>query len=146
MDYISFIGIEKLQITGSGLADNLNASSITGSAIMNGGAGNDSLTGTFAADSVAGGTGERAYRHGLIGAAEIDTLTGGTGNDVFVLGTTYVRLYDDNATGGGTAGYALITDFTAGDKLQLKGTAAQYFRVSRPPVCPPAPPSSTTAT
>ncbi len=57
-----------------------------------------------------------------------DTLTGGQGADLFVLGTTAGRLYDDGDRG--RIDYALITDFTPdgqGDRLQLNGTASQYL-------------------
>jgi len=133
VDSIGFLGFEKLQITGSNLADNLNAASITGPVVFNGGAGNDSITGGTSADAVTGSSGDDILSGtSYNGAAEIDTLTGGTGNDVFILGTASVRLYDDNATGSGTQGYALITDFTAGDKLQLRGTVGQYFLGTSP--------------
>ena len=85
-------------------------------------AGNDKLLGGGGNDILLGASTAAPF-----GAAEIDTLTGGAGNDVFKLGVAAGRLYDDNnAATAGLAGYALVTDFTAGDKLQLKGAVAQY--------------------
>ncbi|MGZ5511943.1 MAG: hypothetical protein ACXWG7_00995, partial [Chthoniobacterales bacterium] len=77
--------------------------------------GNDTLNGDGSANR---GTGQR------------DTLTGGAGGDLFVLGTSSGRFYDDNNSGtDGQSDYALITDFTpsAGDRLQLFGSAGQYL-------------------
>jgi hypothetical protein len=85
---------------------------------------NDVLVGTAGADQMSGvGTSSR------IGRGTIDTLTGGTGNDVFVLGDSRGRFYDDgSARSSGTNDYARVTDFSTGDKLQLKGTAAEYLQ------------------
>ncbi|HEY0311914.1 MAG TPA: M10 family metallopeptidase C-terminal domain-containing protein [Allosphingosinicella sp.] len=61
------------------------------------GTGNDTLTGGHGADTLYGNSGA-------------DTLTGGAGNDVF--------LYTDAAQSAGTS-VDHITDFTAGDKIDL---------------------------
>ena len=82
---------------------------------LNGGAGNDTLAGCFFGAN--GGRGER------------DTLVGGAGNDIFQLGWSSGRFYDDgNTANAGRTDYILITDFTVGqDKLQLDGAAAGYY-------------------
>jgi hypothetical protein len=63
------------------------------------------------------------------GRSEIDTLVGGVGNDIFQLGWSSGRFYDDaNAANAGRTDYVLITDFTPGqDKVQLDGAAANYY-------------------
>jgi Ca2+-binding RTX toxin-like protein len=75
-----------------------------------GGAGKDVLLGTSAA---------------AFGVGEKDTLTGGLGNDTFILGDATNAYYNTSASAGD---FALITDFTAGDIIQLKDLAA----VNRP--------------
>ena len=133
--------VEKLTLTGvsalTGVGNSLG-NVITGNGADNplfGGPGRDLLVGGAGADRLFG-----AALGVPNGAAEIDTLTGGLGNDVFILGTngpTGVRLYDGNAAGAGLGGYALITDFSVGDKLQIKGAASQY-RLGASPVGLPA--------
>lgn len=60
------------------------------------------------------------------GRGTIDTLTGGLGNDVFMLGDVRGRFYDDGSSSSpGKTDYALITDFTTGDMVQLK--KGNYF-------------------
>jgi Ca2+-binding RTX toxin-like protein len=120
---------ENLVLTGTAAingAGNTLTNRITGNDaanVLNGGAGNDFLAGAGGNDMLAGAVVGSAP----FGAAEIDTLTGGTGNDTFVLGVAASRLYDDATTATtGANGYALITDFSAGDKLQIKGAATQY--------------------
>jgi hypothetical protein len=84
---------------------------------------NDSLVGNDEADTL-NGTSSTAK-----GANEIDTLTGGsTGgpdadNDLFVLGDASNAYYN---TGARASDYALITDFTAGDKIRIKDLSALY--------------------
>jgi Ca2+-binding RTX toxin-like protein len=125
----------------SGLGnDSLDAGA--GNDIVDGGAGNDSLLGGLGNDSLLGGLGNDSLLGGLGndtltgcffgangGRSEIDTLSGGAGNDVFQLGWASGRFYDDgNAKNSGRNDYVLITDFTVGqDKLQLDGSAANYF-------------------
>jgi Ca2+-binding RTX toxin-like protein len=84
-----------------------------------------------------------------LGWNSVDTLTGGLGADVFALATADTgMLYagfgggmegggrGDETLGGGSAqeDYALITDFNAtqNDRLQLFGSAEQYFLGSSP--------------
>ena len=82
---------------------------------LNGGGGNDTLAGCFF--GAAGGRGET------------DSLTGGAGLDIFQLGWSSGRFYDDGIAGNtGRNDYVLITDFTVGqDRLQLDGAAANYY-------------------
>jgi hypothetical protein len=55
-------------------------------------------------------------------------LRGNGGNDVFVLGDSRGRFYDDGRSlSSGTGDYAKILDFSAGDKLQVRGAADDYW-------------------
>jgi Ca2+-binding RTX toxin-like protein len=129
-------GITK--ITGDKGNDTLNASAYLIAATIIGGEGDDSILSGTGVDSLDGGKGNDSLFSGagndsLIGgegndwlqgtsatsggAGEIDTLTGGEGNDTFVLGDNIRAYYDTPAL---ASDYALIMDFTAGDKLQLK--------------------------
>jgi Ca2+-binding RTX toxin-like protein len=127
-------------ITGYVLADNVDwlvigtALSGTGNAIANtivGNTGNELLVGDGGNDSLAGNDGNDKLQGAdiaTLGSSQIDTLTGGSGNDEFVLGAATGAFYNDgSATNAGTANYALITDFAAGDSLVLQGSAANYY-------------------
>jgi Ca2+-binding RTX toxin-like protein len=115
------IGTGSINGAGNGLNNRMTGNAVANT--LNGGAGNDVLIGGDGNDILAGAVVGSAP----FGAAEIDSLTGGAGNDIFILGIAAARLYDDGAAGTpGVGGYALITDFSVGDKLQLKGAAAQY--------------------
>jgi hypothetical protein len=85
---------------------------------------NDVLVGTAGKDLISGvGAGTK------LGKGTIDALTGGSGDDVFVLGDSRGRFYDDgSARSSGTSDFARITDFGSGDKLQLKGAAGDYLQ------------------
>ena len=67
-------GFAGVTISGSGAADTLNFTGValTGITRIDGGAGNDTITGPAAASTFAGGAGD-------------DTITGGAGNDVFLV-------------------------------------------------------------
>ena len=59
---------------------------------------------------------------------EIDILTGGKGSDTFVLGDINNIYYDDgNPNTQGLLDYALITDFSNEDIIQLNGKANKYL-------------------
>ena len=61
------------------------------------------------------------------GRGSVDRLTGGGGNDVFPLGDGAGVYYDDGLpTTSGTTDLAWITDFSAGDRIQLFGDSNQY--------------------
>lgn len=93
----------------------------TGSDTITGGNGNDQIAGVLASGTTAA----------AMGRGQIDVLTGGPGADVFVLGDSRGVFYDDHIGGNlGTADYARITDFIAGeDKLQLSN-GTYLFTVS----------------
>ena len=102
-DSISFDGIERLSITGTSANDVI----LTGN-------GDDLLTGVNP-NSLTPGRGE------------VDTLTGSLGSDRFILGDVNWVGYDDgNTSSAGTTDYALITDFTEDDIIQLKGASGNY--------------------
>jgi hypothetical protein len=92
--------------------------------VIDGTARNDVLVGTAGKDLISGvGSGSK------LGKGTIDTLTGGAGDDVFVLGDSRGRFYDDGSTrSSGANDFARITDFGTGDKLQLKGSAGDYLQ------------------
>ena len=81
----------------------------------------DLIVGTSGDDSITG----VPFGSLLNGKGSHDTLTGNGGNDIFVLGTASTVYYNDgDGTLTGTSDLAAITDFNAGDRLQLKGAAA----------------------
>lgn len=108
--FIGGTGSDTFDASGGGYS--LNASIVGGAASdeITGGTGNDTLCGTSAT---------------VFGAGEIDTLTGGLGNDTFILGDATNAYYNTSASAGD---FALITNFAAGDIIQLKDLAA----VNRP--------------
>jgi hypothetical protein len=59
----------------------------------------------------------------------VDTLVGGAGAEVYELGWSGGRYYDDGEKSRpGRVDYALIMDFTVGqDRLVLDGAAKDYF-------------------
>jgi Ca2+-binding RTX toxin-like protein len=113
------VNIEKVEVTATGLTVNLGDQTegfnvigfATGATTLLGGSGADTFTGGSGADWLQGTSALTA------GANQIDTLTGDVGNDTFVLGDA-VNAYYNTAVNGGD--FAVITDFAAGDKLQLK--------------------------
>jgi len=63
----------------------------------------------------------------LNGRGSFDTLTGNGGNDLFVLGTSSDVYYNDGQLSrSGGVDFATISDFSAGDRIQLKGAATDY--------------------
>lgn len=70
--------------------------------------GNDSLFGGQKADTLIGGNGNDV----LCGMQGADILTGGAGNDTFLYGGWYQST--------ASLGIDMITDFEAGDKIDLK--------------------------
>jgi 2',3'-cyclic-nucleotide 2'-phosphodiesterase (5'-nucleotidase family) len=88
--------------------------------------GSDGIIGSSAAETLIGvPTGSP-----LRGRGSLDRLTGGGGDDLFVLGDAAGRFYDDGTPGLGSADLALITDFNAGDRIQLHGLATDYRLIS----------------
>ena len=85
--------------------------------------GPDIITGTGADETIRGVPTGSLQR----GLGTVDKLTGGGGNDNFVLADTSGVFYNDgNPTVQGTKDMAWITDFSAGDKIILFGSAANY--------------------
>ncbi|MBF2025559.1 MAG: calcium-binding protein [Oscillatoriales cyanobacterium C42_A2020_001] len=107
---------ENLALTGTAAngTGNSKDNQITGNNsnnLLQGLAGNDTLIGV---DAIAANP----------GATERDTLTGGIGNDVFVLGVqNNSRVFYSTA---GVNDFALITDFSSGDLIQIKGNLGNY--------------------
>jgi len=118
-----------------------------------GGRGNDIICGESGVDYLYGGTGNDKLYGGngtdfltgissgyspsdqdtTYGKGQIDILTGGSDNDTFLLsGTLHNQkkapiFYQDGSTkSSGRTDYAWITDFTKGDKIQLKGKSTDY--------------------
>jgi hypothetical protein len=92
--------------------------------VLTGTTRSDVLVGTAGSDLISGLGGGKS-----LGKGTIDTLTGAGGNDVFVLGDSRGRFYDDGSNrNSGIGDYARITDFGAGDKVQLKGSAGDYLQ------------------
>lgn len=95
-------------IDGSAMTGALTATSsnTTAATTLKGGAGHDSLTATgTTADVLLGGAGN----DNLFANAGLSTLTGGTGNDLFTINTASLNVNS----------YATVTDFAAGDMLQI---------------------------
>ena len=85
----------------------------------------ETITGTTGADKIWGVPGSGTS----LGAGTIDTLVGNGGADTFVLGDSRGRFYDDGRSrSAGTGDYGVIRDFGADDKIQLKGSAANYVQ------------------
>lgn len=87
--------------------------------------GSDTIFGTAGNDKIwgvpASGT--------SLGKGSLDQLYGNGGDDIFVLGDSRGRFYDDGKSKvAGTSDYALVRDFNAGDKIQVAGTQADYFQ------------------
>ena len=109
-----------------GISNNiLDASAFSsGSVILRGEAGNDTLIGGTKDDVLIGINASDTAP----GLGELDTLTGGAGADKFILGDANWIGYDDgNSTINGTGDYATITDFVSStDIIQLQGSRSSY--------------------
>jgi Ca2+-binding RTX toxin-like protein len=106
-------------VLGTGAANTFDFSGLTtvsGLAFVNGGGGNDSITGSSFDDDLRGGSGNDTLNGGeandtLTGGAGSDTLHGGNGNDTFVI--------------SGTDGQNDIFDGGLGtDRIQVTGSGA----------------------
>jgi len=98
--------IDAHAMTGGLTVTSLNTTSAT---TITGGSGNDVLTAATGttADVLLGGAGDDT----LTANAGLTTMTGGVGNDLFVINTASLN----------SSSYATITDFGAGDLLQMAG-------------------------
>jgi hypothetical protein len=86
--------------------------------------GPDIITGTGANEIISGVPAGSVLR----GQGTVDKLTGGGGDDMFVLGDASGSFYDDgNPKSQGRGDFGWITDFDAGDRIQLHGSAASYL-------------------
>ena len=89
----------------------------------------DTIVGTTGNDKI-WGVGATGSTLGALGRGSIDAIRGNGGNDVFVLGDARGRFYDDGSSfSQGLYDYARVTDFSSGDKVQLRGTASDYLLV-----------------
>ncbi|PSF25954.1 hypothetical protein C7H19_25170 [Aphanothece hegewaldii CCALA 016] len=79
LDYISFDGINRLQVTGTSKNDTLTSG--LNNDTIDGGAGNDNIDGDAGNDSLVGGDGDDTINAGTGN----DTIDGGVGNDRLIL-------------------------------------------------------------
>ena len=100
--------------------------------------GGTNIYGTTASNTITGTTGDdkiwgvpaTGSSLSTLGRNTIDTIRGNGGNDIFVLGDSRGRFYDDGSSRNqGLNDYARVTDFSLGDKVQLRGTAGDYLLV-----------------
>ncbi len=93
--------------------DLLNAGAITAATLevtFDGGAGNDSATGTSGNDSLIGGIGNDA----LIGGPGVDQLTGGVGDDILTGGTGNDTYHFDDLDAGATDETDTLNELSSG--------------------------------
>jgi Ca2+-binding RTX toxin-like protein len=90
--------------------------------------GSDTVSGTDADERIYGISPDPAD----LGLRQIDRLTGGAGNDLFVLGDARGVFYNRNqANSTGVSEYAIITDFSNGDRIQLATGETYFLRQTR---------------
>ncbi|MFZ4721361.1 MAG: calcium-binding protein, partial [Ilumatobacteraceae bacterium] len=112
LETITANGFSNVSIAGGALADTLNLAAVTlaGIVSINGGLGNDVISGSAASDNINGGLGNdtltgNAGADTIRGGGGTDTATPGTGNDIIAAGlgdsgTLTVSGFDSNPTGG----------------------------------------------
>ncbi len=111
VEQINSGGFSGVTIFGTTGVENLNFGGVTllGIVSINGGGGNDTVSGSAAADDIRGGTGNDVLNGNggadtIRGGGGTDTITPGAGADVVVLevgdGTNTVNGFDSNPTGG----------------------------------------------
>lgn len=88
--------------------------------------GNDVITGGAAPEIITGVPAGSLKR----GQHSLDRLSGGPGADIFLLGDAQGSYYNDGTTALGTQDQAVITDFSAGDRIQLFGASSDYRLIS----------------
>ena len=106
----NFKGLEAIKLIGD--ATTLNVSDFTYGIKVDATTNADSIIGSNKADTINGGAGNDT----IVGNDGTDVLTGGNGADEFVVGTVK------------TAGVDQILDFSAEDKITLKGFSAQELK------------------
>jgi Ca2+-binding RTX toxin-like protein len=102
VENLTLTGVAGLSGTGNGLANVVTGNN--GANLLSGAAGNDTVIGGGGNDTLSGGAGK-------------DFLTGGTDNDIFDFDTPA-------QAGNGAAARDVITDFTAGDRIDVSGMDA----------------------
>jgi Ca2+-binding RTX toxin-like protein len=138
-----------MTITGALGGDTVNATGVQTAFLMDGGAGNDHLTGGGLADSLVGGTGNDSLfgnngddtvdggdgndRLGggagndlLLGGAGDDTMTAGAGADTLDLGTGFDRV---DGGGGNDLYRVLATQLTSSDLIADEAGAADTLEI-----------------
>jgi Ca2+-binding RTX toxin-like protein len=100
----------------TGNAGNDTLYGLDGDDTLNGGAGTDGLLGGNGSDDLNGGDGTDT----LFGGDGVDFLTGGAGNDIFIGEINATKVSSNN----GAISLDVITDFAAGDILDLSGIDA----------------------
>ncbi|WP_254506577.1 beta strand repeat-containing protein [Anatilimnocola floriformis] len=96
---VTLSSIEAAEIIDGAGSNTVNASSFTGSLKVDGGAGNDNITGGAGPTILIGGLGDDTLKSGtgrtvLIGGVGLDRLTGNSNGDLLISGQT---VYDANA-------------------------------------------------
>jgi len=131
-NYTLGANVENLTLTSTAVigCGNDQSNSLSGNSLsnnLNGGQGNDLLNGNVGNDTLVG-----CFNGKDGGKNEVDTLIGGLGADLFQLGYSNGRFYDDGIVSTfGRSDYLLISDFTIGqDKLQLDGNSNGYYLAS----------------
>jgi len=87
-----------------------------------GGDGDDILNGLLGDDNLSGGRGDDT----LVGGQGIDTLTGGAGKDIFKFTKRDDLPIAEDSLYGGPDHNDTITDFEAGDKIDLSAIDADF--------------------
>ena len=111
VETISANGFTGVSIAGSSAANTLNfgAVALLGIGGIDGGAGNDTITGTAAVDTILGGAGNDILNGGggddlITGGADNDAMNGGAGLDIFRFdagfGADTITGFDANPSGG----------------------------------------------
>lgn len=123
---LTFSVVNFVNVRGTQNGDRIVGNS--GNNFLDGQGGNDVLIGGGRGDRLVGGTGIDILNGagaGSRGFLEVDILTGGLDQDGFILGDRAGSYY----RAGGIRDYALITDFTPGDLIQLG--AGEVYQTQR---------------
>ncbi len=109
--------IENMTLTGSA---NINATGNDLANVLTGNAGANVLSGLDGNDTIDGGGGNDT----IIGGKGKDSMSGGLGNDVFKFASALDTWAWSDFAGATASTAEVITDFTAGDKIDLSGVDA----------------------
>ncbi|WP_164155849.1 S8 family serine peptidase [Sandarakinorhabdus rubra] len=95
--------------------------------VIYGTSGSDKIIGTTGNDVIMGVSATATGSDLSVG--QIDELTGNGGNDVFVLGDSRGPFYDRDLVGSrGLGEYAIVRDFSEGDRIQLAAGQTYFLR------------------